>query len=110
MKKGIFCIISFCLFVSLLCISNSAHAKEVCIICHQGVTPGLVQDWMVSKHSENDVTCSVCHGKDHTGPKNVDLAVLPDENLCAQCHEKQFGEFAKGKHNFGWTSMNAMPC
>lgn len=29
--------------------------------------------------------------------------------LCSQCHEKQFDEFSKGKHNFGWTSMNALP-
>jgi len=109
MKKGIFFIVALSFFISLLCFSNTAHAKEACIICHQGVTPGLVQDWMVSKHSENDVTCSVCHGKDHNSPKNVDLVVLPDEKLCSQCHEKQFDEFAKGKHNFGWTSMNALP-
>lgn len=109
MKREISCIFTVCLLISLMSISNSADAKESCVICHQGVTPGLVQDWMVSKHSENDVTCSVCHGKNHSGPKNVELTVLPDENLCAQCHEKQFSEFAKGKHNFGWTSMNALP-
>jgi len=107
--KGIFFILTLCFFMSFLCISNSANANEACIICHQGVTPGLVGDWMISKHSDHDVTCSVCHGTDHNGPKNVDLAVLPDEKLCAQCHEKQFGEFVKGKHNHGWSSMNALP-
>jgi hypothetical protein len=25
------------------------------------------------------------------------------------CHKQQFEQFSKGKHNFGWTSMNAMP-
>lgn len=96
-------------FLILFVFTTFSFAKESCIICHQGVTPELVTDWMVSKHSENDVTCSVCHGKDHTGPQNVNLVRLPDEHLCSQCHEKQFDEFAKGKHNFGWTSMNALP-
>jgi len=108
MQKGICGIFALCLLNLLFCISAPAYAKEACIICHQGVTPGLVQDWTVSIHSENDVTCSVCHGKDHNGPKNTDLAVLPDEKLCAQCHEKQFGEFVKGKHNHGWSVMNAL--
>ncbi len=109
MKKGFFCIFTLCFLISIIYITNSADAKEACIICHQGVTPGLVEDWMVSKHSDNDVTCSVCHGKNHNSPTNVELVVLPDENLCAECHEKQFDEFTKGKHNFGWTSMNALP-
>jgi hypothetical protein len=29
--------------------------------------------------------------------------------VCAECHEEQFNQFAKGKHNFGWTAMNALP-
>lgn len=95
---------------ALLCLFSLASAKEeACIICHQSVTNGLVKDWQASKHSKQGVTCSVCHGNKHTGPKDVELAKLPDEHLCAQCHEKQFTEFTRGKHNFGWTSMNALP-
>jgi hypothetical protein len=41
--------------------------------------------------------------------KDARLAVLPDEGVCEECHEEQFNQFAKGKHNFGWTSMNALP-
>ena len=41
--------------------------------------------------------------------KDYKLAVLPDEKVCAQCHEDQFGQFTKGKHNLGWSSMMALP-
>jgi hydroxylamine dehydrogenase len=102
-------IMSFFLFISFG-LADSATAKiESCIACHQGITPRLVKDWEASKHSLKEVTCSTCHGDKHNGPQNVNLAQLPDEHLCAQCHKKQFDEFAKGKHNFGWTAMNALP-
>jgi hypothetical protein len=34
---------------------------------------------------------------------------MPTESTCAECHEEQFDQFSKGKHNLGWTSMNALP-
>jgi len=108
MKK----LISFTLFFfsMLICFSNVAAAEDAgCVICHKNTTPGLVQDWQESKHSKQGIGCSTCHGTKHSGRNNTDLAQLPDENLCAQCHKKQFDEFVKGKHNFGWTSMNALP-
>jgi hypothetical protein len=109
MKKFII-FVSFSLLFSCLGFLDASFADaESCINCHRGVTPGLVKDWEASKHSKKDVTCATCHGDKHTGPHNVKLAQLPDENLCAQCHKKQFDEFTKGKHNFGWTTLNAMP-
>jgi hypothetical protein len=86
-----------------------AEEGEVCIRCHKAVTPLLVKDWQSSMHSENDVTCSVCHGSKHKSKKTADLAEMPTEATCAECHEEQFDQFAKGKHNFGWTAMNALP-
>ncbi len=87
----------------------AASAAEVCIACHKGITPGIVQDWQTSKHAENDISCSVCHGDNHKSRSTVDKVQMPDEAVCAQCHEEQFAQFSKGKHNFGWTSLNAMP-
>lgn len=84
-------------------------AQEICIGCHQRVSPGLVADWESSTHSEVDVTCSTCHGEAHKGARNADLAVLPDESLCKECHEDQYAQFVKGKHNLGWKAMNALP-
>ncbi len=92
-----------------VCFGSGAIAANKCIECHKKVSPGQVKDWSVSKHAENDITCDVCHGDAHTSAKDVDKAVLPDEHKCAECHEEQFNQFKKGKHQFGWTSLNALP-
>ena len=88
---------------------GAAWAEEACVSCHRGISPGQVADWEASVHFENDVTCSTCHGEDHTSAKDADLAGFPDESLCGECHDEQFEQFGKGKHNHGWTSLNAMP-
>ena len=83
--------------------------ENKCIACHRNVTPGQVSDWESSKMSKNGITCSDCHGVKHKNSKDSNLARLPDEHVCAECHEDQFDQFVKGKHNYGWTSMNALP-
>ncbi len=83
--------------------------EEACITCHEKISPGQVADWRISRHAEEDVTCSTCHGSDHTRADDADKAKLPDEHVCAECHETQFNQFARGKHNFGWKAMNALP-
>ena len=95
--------------LTLFSFAGSAVAEENCVTCHRELTPGQVQDWEVSVHSQNDVTCSTCHGESHDKAANAKLAQFPDEKKCAECHEEQFEQFSKGKHNFGWTSMNAIP-
>ncbi len=118
MKKGYFiwiAVISAVLFISTTVsakaekASEPANAGSVCIKCHSKVTPLLVKDWRSSEHSANDVDCAECHGTKHKGKKTVHLVQFPDEATCGDCHEDQFNQFAKGKHNFGWTSLNALP-
>lgn len=96
---------------ALLCwlMAGSALAGDLCVDCHTKVSPGQVQDWQSSKHAGEDVTCSTCHGEGHQTADDVEKAQLPDEALCAECHEEQFTSFSHGKHNFGWTSLNAIP-
>ncbi len=91
----------------LLC-AGGAQADS-CIDCHTKISPGQVQDWKVSKHSAEDVGCVDCHGDKHSTAEDYKNAQLPDEHVCAECHQEQFDSFAKGKHNFGWTSLNAIP-
>lgn len=108
MRKTWFAVFG-CAFV-MMCFTGLAFAaKEPCITCHRDISPGQVADWKSGQHSEEDVTCSVCHGQGHKGADDTHLAQLPDEHLCADCHEEKFDQFAKGKHNFGWTAMNALP-
>ena len=93
----------------LLTTAGIAGASDKCVDCHTKVSPGMVQDWKASEHSKNDVTCSTCHGEKHTTAEDSKLAMLPNEAKCAECHEEQFESFKKGKHNFGWAVLNAIP-
>ncbi len=86
-----------------------ASAGDACVDCHAGISPGQVADWRASAHAANDVSCETCHGDAHSTAEDYQLAQLPDEALCAGCHEEQFNQFSRGKHNFGWTSLNAIP-
>ncbi|HOP46959.1 MAG TPA: multiheme c-type cytochrome [Desulfobacteraceae bacterium] len=87
-----------------------AEAKDnVCIDCHIKVSPGTVNDWKSSRHHEQGITCLDCHGDDHKNADDAALAIMPDEHVCSECHEDQFNQFLNGKHNHGWTSMNALP-
>ncbi len=98
-----------CTLALALAAGPASAAEENCVTCHRQVSPGQVADWEVSKHSKMDVTCSTCHGEKHTSASDANMAQFPDEKKCAECHEAQFNQFAKGKHNFGWTAMNAIP-
>ncbi|MEA3385361.1 MAG: cytochrome C, partial [Thermodesulfobacteriota bacterium] len=52
--------------IAMFCFTSIAiGAEEACITCHRDISPGQVADWASSKHSEEDVTCSVCHGEEH---------------------------------------------
>jgi hydroxylamine dehydrogenase len=90
--------------------AKPASAKTAdCVGCHQQRTPNIVSDWKLSKHSKNAVSCDACHGTGHTGPNDVEKVSLPTPELCAQCHDTQVEQFKKGKHNFAWAAMKAMP-
>lgn len=102
---------SLCLFTILffILIFVSTSVAQVCVECHKKVTPGIVNDWQLSKHSKNKIDCSECHGKDHSSAKDVAKAKIPTPDTCSTCHEKRVKEFKSGKHAFGWAAMKAMP-
>lgn len=80
-----------------------------CVECHTRITPGIVVDWQLSKHSRNDVTCPACHGEGHNSMTDVSAARIALPETCAQCHDTQVDQFAKGKHALAWAAMKAMP-
>lgn len=82
---------------------------DICIDCHQKITPNIVKDWELSKHSENDVSCGTCHGEEHQNESDFAKAALPTPQVCSNCHETQVEQYSKGKHALAWTAMNAMP-
>jgi hydroxylamine dehydrogenase len=100
--SGLFCIYDFSEIIN-------ADEKNICVSCHESVTPGHVNDWKISKHSENGIVCSDCHGDDHKSARDSKKVSFPDEEICGGCHDTQLSQFKRGKHNLGWSSMNAMP-
>lgn len=72
---------------------------EQCIACHQGVTPGIVNDWRASRHSQvsETVYCSTCHGKDHQALH------MPTPDVCGSCHATQLTQF-QDERRYGFPS------
>ena len=83
--------------------------SQQCLECHKKTTPQIVSDWQLSKHSQNDVDCGICHGEDHKSAKDYAAARIPTPETCGQCHEERVAQFKKGKHALAWAAMNAMP-
>jgi len=87
----------------------SSASAEVCVDCHKKVTPNIISDWQLSKHSKNNVDCSVCHGDLHQSEQDVAKAQILAPGICATCHEVRMQQFKSGKHALGWAAMKAMP-
>jgi uncharacterized CHY-type Zn-finger protein len=88
--------------------AGSAMA-EGCVDCHSQITPNIIDDWRLSKHSENEIDCSVCHGEGHQSADDVAQVSLPTAETCRECHEDQVDQFSKGKHALSWAALKAMP-
>lgn len=95
----------------MLLLGTSAPFAETCITCHTKVTPGIVNDWKISRHArvEDGATCETCHGDSHTTMEDFAKMELPTPEICADCHEDQVNQFSKGKHAAAWAALNAMP-
>ncbi len=103
MKKGFF------LIALLSLLLPPALRGQECLECHKKTTPNIVGDWLESKHSKNDVTCSICHGEEHKTAADFAKARIPTPETCAACHEEQVSQFKRGKHALAWAAMKAMP-
>ncbi|MCJ7596881.1 MAG: cytochrome C [Desulfobacterales bacterium] len=83
--------------------------RQECVTCHTDVTPGIVTDWNLSKHSQNGVSCSVCHGEHHMTEDDVEKVVPMNPERCIMCHQVRGDQFKAGKHSLAWRAMKAMP-
>ncbi|MBZ5704768.1 MAG: cytochrome c3 family protein [Acidobacteriia bacterium] len=99
---------SFALTTTVLPAQQPATASQ-CLDCHGKVTPNIVSDWKLSKHSQLDVTCVTCHGDQHTSADDVAKVKIPTPDTCATCHQTQVEQYKKGKHSMAWAAMLAMP-
>jgi hypothetical protein len=95
--------------VSAMALVCAGAFAEDCLTCHKKVTPNIVSDWQISRHSQNDVDCSTCHGDLHKTAEDFAKAAIPTPDTCAACHEEKVAQFKKGKHALAWAAMKAMP-
>lgn len=94
--------------IPIFLLANSAAGNN-CIDCHKKISPNIVTDWEISKHSESEIACETCHGDKHLEMDDYAYADIPTPETCATCHEDQVVQFKKGKHAVAWTAMKAMP-
>ena len=99
--------------ISLLIIvvfaSAAFAADDDCVECHTKITPNIVEDWKLSAHFGEDITCEDCHGDGHENESDVSKVLTVTAQTCADCHDTQFAQFSKGKHAIAWVSYKAMP-
>ena len=88
----------------------SEEAKS-CIECHSEQHPGVVQDWVKSRHAHANVTCIDCHEQPADSPMasqscpgakkkfpKLHLSVLVSPNTCKRCHPNEHADFAVSGH------------
>ena len=98
-------LISRTIFMMLLSlIFVAAASAQVCVECHKKITPNIVSDWQLSKHSQNKIDCSECHGDQHKSAQDVAKVKIPTPDTCASCHEARVKQFKSGKHAAGMGS------
>lgn len=99
---------SIAIILMSIALCTGAYAQQ-CVDCHKKVTPNIVSDWQISKHSQNEVNCSVCHGELHKDQDDADKVQIPTPETCANCHEERVEQFKAGKHAAAWAALKAMP-
>jgi len=97
------------IFLFLFFVFYSFALTQECVDCHKKITPNIISDWKISKHSQNEITCSVCHGEDHKSKDDLTKVQIPTPVTCASCHDERVEQFKKGKHAIAWAAMKAMP-
>jgi hydroxylamine dehydrogenase len=97
------------LIIGIVGLLVSISQGQDCVECHKRVTPDIVSDWQLSKHSQNAVSCSSCHGSAHQTAEDYGKAEIPTLGTCGQCHEQRVLQFSRGKHAVAWAAMKAMP-
>jgi hypothetical protein len=99
----------FFLLLAAMVMTASPVLAQKCVVCHAKVTPSIVADWQISKHSQNAVDCSGCHGDKHNSAMNVANVQIPTPETCGACHDEKVKQFKGGKHAAAWAAMKAMP-
>jgi len=74
-----------------------------CVSCHSNLNPGIINDWLGSRHSHVNVSCIDCHEVPEDSPLAVShatttVSILVPPERCARCHPVEAEQFAKSGH------------
>ena len=97
------------IFVAVLALASPVILADDCVDCHRDETPSVVNDWQISRHHTEDVSCRDCHKGRHESADDVARLKTVTADTCAKCHEERFEQFSRGKHALAWASLEAMP-
>ena len=91
----------------------SAQQQNTCVSCHQLQTPGIVQDWMKSKHYKAGVDCYTCH-QAKEGDYKIEhhgflITPIVSPKKCGACHEYEYITNSKSKHAFAAVNGPLLP-
>lgn len=89
-----------------------------CVTCHRTVHPGIVDDWVASRHGHVGVSCIDCHSVAEDDPgailheeifdltgydqtlldQGIYLSVMVPPSTCARCHPAEVEQFNASGH------------
>ena len=77
--------------------------NKACVDCHRKQSPALVMEWERSRHAQIGTGCRDCHGAKEGEPdawkhEGAWVSALVTPKDCAQCHDKEYGEFTRSHH------------
>jgi hypothetical protein len=98
MKKTV--MLAAAVFVTILFAFSFA---DECVECHKDIMPALFQQWEMSKHALNEVSCLDCHGADEGDADAFEhegsvIATLVTPKDCGVCHETEAQEVENSYH------------
>lgn len=91
------------LFPAIVCAGQNQDPSGMCMSCHRVESPGIYNQWYMSKHARNEITCIDCHQADETDAdaflhNGVYIATLVTPSDCGMCHDKEAGEVDDSYH------------
>jgi len=103
----------FIVLIALIPLASAQQTQNICIACHQLQTPGIVQDWMKSKHYKAGVDCYMCH-QAKEGDYKIEhhgylITPVVSPKKCGMCHEYEYITNSKSKHAFSGINGPLLP-
>lgn len=86
-------------------LESLSQSDDECVVCHVNHTPGIVNQYGLSDHFKNNVSCANCHEVEEGYPGSVqhpeaDFYVLAKSSpaKCETCHREQVQQFELSRH------------